>query len=457
MKKLLGGVLLLYYSIASLAQHGTGLNFDDNKYKNTPVKATLANNDYRGLPENASLKQYCPPPGNQLLLNTSVGWAVSYGAKTILDAQAYDWDKKEIRQNVYSPFFPYFFAKSNKEDKDCSSGAYLSLALEVIMHRGTPKYADFLEFCTEEISLNIQQKASNHKIAGFSRLFDPESSAETKIKNLKKAIAEGFPVVIGMRVPSSFSLAREFWQPREKYSEEFPGHALTLIGYDDSKYGGAFEVLNSWGHDWGNEGFMWIPYQYLPEFLLYGFEVYNTPAYSKTNTLSGKLQLELQDQSIMPVKHAGNGYYKTTASYPTGTQFSIVINNKETAFVYSFGSDLTEQLFPIFPFEENISPILAYESNNVIIPAEGKRISLTGNPGKDYLCILYSKEELELDKILEKIKKETGSFKEKVYKVLDEMLVPADKVTYNENEISFSGKINKERPVIAMILEIDHI
>jgi C1A family cysteine protease len=44
------------------------------------------------------------------------------------------------------------------------------------------------------------------------------------------------------------------------------GHEMHVIGCDDTKdvYGevGAFEVQNSWGADWGDHGFCWIPYAY---------------------------------------------------------------------------------------------------------------------------------------------------------------------------------------------------
>jgi C1A family cysteine protease len=36
------------------------------------------------------------------------------------------------------------------------------------------------------------------------------------------------------------------------------GHAVPLIGYDDTKQ--AFLVQNSWGTSWGNNGFFYLPY-----------------------------------------------------------------------------------------------------------------------------------------------------------------------------------------------------
>src|SRR5690625_7623232 len=58
------------------------------------------------------------------------------------------------------------------------------------------------------------------------------------------------------------------------------GHAMTIIGYDDSKgSGGAFRVVNSWGSDWGDKGYIWIDYQFflnefVPTYEGYGQELF---------------------------------------------------------------------------------------------------------------------------------------------------------------------------------------
>ena len=44
-------------------------------------------------------------------------------------------------------------------------------------------------------------------------------------------------------------------------------HAVTIVGYDDRKYGGAFRILNSYGDEWGDEGFFWMTYD---DFQRYG-------------------------------------------------------------------------------------------------------------------------------------------------------------------------------------------
>lgn len=38
------------------------------------------------------------------------------------------------------------------------------------------------------------------------------------------------------------------------------GHAVVLVGYDDTKR--MFFCRNSWGIDWGLEGYFWMPYEF---------------------------------------------------------------------------------------------------------------------------------------------------------------------------------------------------
>jgi C1A family cysteine protease len=51
------------------------------------------------------------------------------------------------------------------------------------------------------------------------------------------------------------------------------GHAVVAVGYDDEiivkningdiQTKGALLIRNSWGQDWGNKGYGWLPYEYI--------------------------------------------------------------------------------------------------------------------------------------------------------------------------------------------------
>lgn len=49
--------------------------------------------------------------------------------------------------------------------------------------------------------------------------------------------------------------------PKEEQGEEpFINHTVLIVGWDDSKEGGAWLVKNSWGPGWGENGYVWVKY-----------------------------------------------------------------------------------------------------------------------------------------------------------------------------------------------------
>lgn len=62
------------------------------------------------------------------------------------------------------------------------------------------------------------------------------------------------------------------------------GHAVLLTGYDQNRK--AFRFKNSWGADWGNQGFGWMPFEYV--------NTYSRPGRFLTAKVSG-LSSELQN------------------------------------------------------------------------------------------------------------------------------------------------------------------
>lgn len=115
----------------------------------------------------------------------------------------------------------------------------------------------------------------------LEKLFDkptPECYADAKVnlvlsysrlnnslKVLKTCLASGFPFIFGFTVYDSFesdAVAANGIVPMPQPGESVVGgHAVMCVGYKDSTK--QFIVRNSWGTDWGDKGYCYMPYAYL--------------------------------------------------------------------------------------------------------------------------------------------------------------------------------------------------
>lgn len=463
MRKLLLLNLLFVLAFAALAQKGntgTGLTFNDDAYQASPMKATLVRSMYgSSLPSSASLKAYAPIPKSQGSYGTCVGWSSAYCAFTIVQAQKNGWtDKTAITDNAYSPGFIYNQIKS-ATDINCAWGAYINDALEIMKTKGIVKYSDMDMSCPASLDHFLFQKASNNTIQDYARLFNTGDPSNLKIQTTKKSLSEGKPVVIGMKCPDSFYDATDCWTPTESALGSYGGHAMCVVGYDDNMHGGAFEIQNSWGETWGNSGYIWIKYADYAEWVKYGFELIDNlkPINNVTEaSFSGSVRYQLSTGEDMDA-NLDRYLYRMKKAYKSGTKFRLYITNNEPAFVYAFGTDATSQIFRIFPHEISVSPALTYSSNEVAIPDEDHYIEMDNTAGKDYLCVLYSLEPLDIETIMANAKRATGSFAEKVQSAVGDKMIPYNDVSYYfSSMIGFEAK-STTKTVVALIVEIEHL
>ena len=462
MNKTAAFLIICLLPFVTLAQEKKGLEFDDRQYMNSQSQATLIRGVYTPLPDSASIKQFSPKPLSQRMDNTSAGWAAAYGARTILEAKRRNiTDRFEIRKFSFSPVFNYYLAKPEKS-QDCSVTVKLPDVLESMKIYGVPKYMDFRKACPLSISDEAFIKAAENRIDDYFRLFSIEDDHDKKIQAVKRSLSKEVPVIIGMHIPKSFELVKDkFWVPTEQFSpDEQPGHAMVVVGYDDSKYSGAFEVMNSWGVDWGNKGFMWIPYKHFAEFTRYAFELFILSGSNPDAIdLAGKVEIPLLDGTKMDfiLVDESRAYYKTVNYYGDNTEFRVLVSSMESAFVYIIGSDETEEIFPLFP-DEGTSAVLPYKNSRVILPGEDDDDywEMDDVPGNGFLCVIFSKEELWLKQIESDLIALKGRpFIDKIQMTLKDKLVIPENIDFESGRISFEGK-TKGKVLAAIIIEIQH-
>jgi C1A family cysteine protease len=82
---------------------------------------------------------------------------------------------------------------------------------------------------------------------------------------MKACLATGFPFIFGFSVYESFmsqQVANTGNVPMPHNGEAMEGgHAVMAAGYDDERR--VFIVRNSWGENWGDAGYCYMPYSYL--------------------------------------------------------------------------------------------------------------------------------------------------------------------------------------------------
>src|ERR1035437_103512 len=146
-----------------------------------------------------------------------------------------------------------------------------------------------------------------------------------KILPVKKALSENKPIEFGMYCCSETFCklsGNGYWNPNPNEYTSMPkgGHALVVIGYDDEINGGSFEIMNSWGEAWGNQGFAWIKYFDFNVFSKYAFEMIPNPPL--VVDLNGSMNFQtLSGETMVASYNTDENQYKMNKPYRSGTKF----------------------------------------------------------------------------------------------------------------------------------------
>ncbi|TAE68527.1 MAG: DUF4384 domain-containing protein, partial [Bacteroidetes bacterium] len=276
---------------------------------------------------------------------------------------------------------------------------------------------------------------------------------------VKKVLAGGNPVVIGVGVTNSFKRAKgiEHWQLKEAFNakEAEEGHAMTVVGYDDDKFGGAFEIMNSWGTAWGKGGFVWISYK---DFEKICFQAYAMQAEdSDFFEWNGGFQIKLSNDENMPFD-LENGIFKSKESYTEGTRLKFQLYNKQPTYIYIFGTDASNKIYNYFP-SQNISAYLSTKNQNPIIPEGSQFIEMDNTTGIDSYCVLYSQEKLPIEDILRDLGTwKTDSFEENIYQILKQyQLKTYQDITLKNSEKSEFKVPSHKAQAVPIFIHIKHL
>ena len=463
---------------------GTGLEFDEAAYRAVPYKAPVTAETYANLPSSASLENYAPTPGNQGPYSTCTAFAVAYHMRTILyGIEKGITNRAQLDAMAFSPSFVYEQIKS-PDTVDCKKGTSLVTALELLRTTGVPPSSYVPYRCGAEFDTTAVLKATEFPIIDYQILFSSQLDEADPFKSLaiKKSLAEGSPVVIGFVVHQSFYTAGEIWRQLESdggATGQHGKHAMVVVGYDDTKFGGAFRLINSWGTQrWGDKGFVWIPYADFNRNCFMAMQAYGKrparkPSYAKPGDtiatlpplLAGEVVFQERDGTPMPARLAPplkegevqTRYlgYQMLRSYRSGTRFRFFVKTSTQAYLYAFATDLTGVITKILPFDDNMSPLVGPDSS-IAFPSERKVVRMDTTPGTDYLLMLYSEERLDVDELMKAMNANPGTLSLKIHQALGDRIVNDSFIKKSPDRISFTLTEKTRSTVVPLMIEITH-
>lgn len=189
---------------------------------------------------------------NSCAANAAAG-AHEYLLKRHLGEEAWD----------VSRLYIYYNARAADDPDDIQDeGSVLERVIESMKEHGACS-EDTWPFDAENVNAQPPDEAYQE---GAQFLFEETELVPTDLEAWKTAIAAGHPIIFGIKLFGSFDKQKKpGLVPAPTRSdanrESHGGHAMLAVGYSDPDE--VFIVRNSWGPEWGDEGYCYIPYRYM--------------------------------------------------------------------------------------------------------------------------------------------------------------------------------------------------
>jgi len=286
------------------------------------------------VPASVDWSSRMPPAGDQGTQGSCVAWATAYAYKSYHEGVEQGWNLATA-DHQFSPAFTY-----NQVNGGTENGSSIGDALNLFKTKGCDTLSVFpynQNDYTTQPNADQLQRARPFEIQSWSFLANDGRWAESAsdipdkgtlnwtwqgtaltdrdIANLKAYLASGDIFVFSMSVFDSFYDDYEAYMHTVPYvagsQKLYGGHAATIVGYDDTMYGGSFKMLNSWGTDWGTNGYKWMTYEYFEQCVDAAYAMTDrSPDFNASiSNLSGKTAWPAGDQATVAwtTSDAGGG------------------------------------------------------------------------------------------------------------------------------------------------------
>jgi len=223
------------------------------------------------VPASADLRAWCSPVENQ----GSLGSCTANAGTGVVEY----YENRAFGKYVDASRLFLYKASRNLLHLSGDTGAFLRNTMGALVLFGVPpeeywpyETADF----DKEPTAFCYAFAHNYRTIKYYRHDPPGTSKDALLNRIKTYLKRGHPSMFGFTVYNSIDRADKTGRiPYPCKGEKIlGGHAIVAVGYDDTmkvknagKCGvettGALLIRNSWGKEWGESGYGWLPYEYV--------------------------------------------------------------------------------------------------------------------------------------------------------------------------------------------------
>jgi hypothetical protein len=453
-----GGGLLPSGDQQQSAAFSTGADLKQEEYAKQDIFNFLYDDNISNpLPESVSLLKYAPSRGNQGAQGSCVAWASAYAARTILYARQTGQNPDDVK---FSPSFMY-----NQIKLPGCQGSYLQRAMDNMSKVGAVPFGDFSydpNDCDRRPPGELMDKARNFTIYGAQRLSDGENKpAAVNVKSIRQSIAAGAPVVIGMMVGGTFMqdmMGQKVWHPssEDRNMRGFGGHAMCVIGYDDNLEGGAFQIMNSWGPEWGENGVAWVRYKDFVDFNKEAMALAPMGMDSDAKTKDFIVEFSLMNSNTkkdIELRSLGGGVFETGEKLSPGTPFKIKFKNNLVCYSYIFGQETDNSSYVLYPYTQKHSPYCGIAGTRVF--PYGYNMTPDDKGNRDRFAVLITQKPLDYKKLNDKINGfSSDDFSAKIVQALGEKPVVPRKIQAGATVTLEVNQVDLNMSPILMIIEV---
>ncbi len=217
------------------------------------------------LPQKVDLREWFSPVENQ----GSLGSCTANAGVALVEY----FERRAYQKYIDASRLFLYKVTRNLMHETGDNGAYLRNTIGAMVLFGVPpeeywpyKIDDF----DKEPTAFCYSFAQNYKSITYYRLDPPETKKTDLLERIKTNLKGDLPSMFGFTVYSCIDEAEKTGQiPFPGTGDKIlGGHAVVAAGYDDkmvikNSKPGAFLIRNSWGKDWGEAGYGWLPYDYV--------------------------------------------------------------------------------------------------------------------------------------------------------------------------------------------------